>query len=496
MGAEVDMTSVNELSQATRETPLSSCGIYSVLINRAMSFPWTTLLLVFLAPLLGVFVGYGISREDYLIVGIIVAIIPVGLFLLRRPFDMLIIWLLISPCFVITVTRTARLIYWVTHRAMIPLTTVVILISLLVQKRLRFDWIDLSILAYLLLNIFSIFYHYPNHPLPEIYEVYDTVVIGATLFWLLRMIRPDEAQLKRLAFASIFVVLFHAGISVMQNIPGAHTILPDAWMAMKLRSGRSPGVFKGVPDLGATLITLLLIAAHYAFHTRRALPRLLCAIAAVLATVSLLLGFSRATWLGSAFVAVLLYLSYPRVRPYILLTALIIALVLSANVFAHFSDFALERLQQQNTVDSRFISNVAHINMIQAKPVFGWGVGNYNRYHMQFVERAGGVAVTDAHISSHNTFLSMTVELGLVGLFLYFAPWFSLLGKSVVAYKRFPREIFCGRYLLLGIWLGIFFWFVVALTTNFRVSSWSMTWIQFNLGLTAVLVDSSRTYSQ
>jgi O-antigen ligase len=475
-----------------RRTLRPSYEALSVLKEIFGSLPWPTLLVMVLIPILGVFVGYGVSRESYLIVVIVVAAVPVGVFLLRQPFDAIIIWLLVAPLFAVTFTRVVRMGYWITHRTIIPVAAIVTLIARLTQRRLHFDRIDFFVFAYVLINFFSVLYHHPDNTLSEIYYAYDTVLVSAALFWLLRTTAPNEAQLKRLVVALIFVALVQGSVGLMQNTPGVSGVLPQAWMRKKLEAGRTTGTLVGVADFGVTLAISTLPVVHYVFHTRKRHIKTLGTVAALLACICLLLSFSRSTWLASAITGVLIYALYPRTRFYILILTLIVVLILSASLFVGVQAFASERLHNRGTVDTRIISNYAQLRMIWAKPLLGWGIRNLNRYQADFVKPVGGVAVIDPGLSSHNTLLSMAVELGLLGLAAYLMPWLLLVRESITVYKRLPRKGFYGRYLLLVLWLGVVFWLIVSQFFNYRIGAWGMPWVQLPLGLIASIVDANQ----
>jgi O-antigen ligase len=90
--------------------------------------------------------------------------------------------------------------------------------------------------------------------------------------------------------------------------------------------------------------------------------------------------------------------------------------------------------------------------MIAAKPLFGWGFGNYDRYDRRFQTRVGNIPVGD-DITSHNTYLSIMAEMGLIGFLFYIFPlvWWFL--RSVKVWRRLPRDGFWNRSLLVMLWL-------------------------------------------
>jgi O-antigen ligase len=268
----------------------------------------------------------------------------------------------------------------------------------------------------------------------------------------------------------------------------APSLLPEHWIAAS--SERTTGTLGRVAEFSCTLTASMLLVAHYAFYARKRLIQILCLIGLFLGSLCLVLSFSRGTWLASCVAAVLVIIFYRRMAPYILTLGAIIVLVLTTNIFADAVTFASERLTYERTVDSRITSNYAALGMIAAKPILGWGYGNFTRYHLDFVKPVGGVAVTDIHISSHNTYLSMAVELGLVGLIAFLMPWLLLLRKSISVYKRLPRDGFYSRQLLVVLWIGAAFWFLVTNFMNMRLAAWGITWSQLLLGLIASIVDA------
>jgi O-antigen ligase len=93
--------------------------------------------------------------------------------------------------------------------------------------------------------------------------------------------------------------------------------------------------------------------------------------------------------------------------------------------------------------------------MIKIKPFFGWGYDNFDRYSQQFHTRVGESVIGRYYVSSHNTYLTILVELGLVGFFFYLFPfgWWLLL--TIRVWPRLPREGFWSRSLLAVLWLAV-----------------------------------------
>jgi hypothetical protein len=460
---------------------------FSTVSEVVLTLPWSALVVVAAVPVLGILTAYLITHGRELIAVIIVAAIPIGLLLVRRPFTALLLWLLIAPFFVVTPNSATRMGYWVLHRALLPLAGIILLFSHLSRRRLHLDLVDIALLGYILVNVFSVLYYYPGDPLLNLYHVFDSVVVGAVLFWFIRAISPDKQQLEQVLIVLIVLSLLQGIIGLMMNLPFTRGLLPSFWY--DATEARTSGTLKRPAEFSSTVAASLLLLAHYVFYVQRRLLKGLILVSMLLGCLAIVFTFSRSSWLAAAVAGAFLFLFYARLRPYFLIVGFVLVTVLSASLFADPLSFASERLGYQRTIDARIISNYAHLRMISMKPLLGWGFDNYTRYHMQFVTSVGDVAVRDPDISSHNTFLSITVELGLVGLALYLSVWLALLARSFTCYKRMPSAGLYSRKLLLLLWLGVLFWFIVSNSMNMRVTSWGSTWVWLLLGLIASIVD-------
>jgi O-antigen ligase len=139
--------------------------------------------------------------------------------------------------------------------------------------------------------------------------------------------------------------------------------------------------------------------------------------------------------------------------------------VLSTTILAGQTAWGYERLTgqtSQQSAESRATANIASLNMLAAKPFFGWGFGNYDREKQPFMERVGGIRVYNA--TSHNTYLSVLAELGSVGFFLYYFPTLWWLMVSIKVWRQLPKGNLWNRRLLLMLWLVMLHMFIV---TNF-----------------------------
>jgi len=103
-----------------------------------------------------------------------------------------------------------------------------------------------------------------------------------------------------------------------------------------------------------------------------------------------------------------------------------------------------------------------------------------------------GLADPAAH-TSHHTYLLMTAEMGLVGLFLYVLPAVWLLGATLTNWKQLKPGGLLGREMLVMLWLLLADHFIVGNFTDLIRSNFystSMWWLV--LGWIANIVQNAK----
>jgi O-antigen ligase len=233
-----------------------------------------------------------------------------------------------------------------------------------------------------------------------------------------------------------------------------------------------------------------------------------CLFAFGFAAIGIFISFSRGSWLGGLIVVAALLLVYPKVTIRMIIIVLTVMLILGNSVMAEQIAWANERLESEDTALDRLVVFHTALQMIKARPLLGWGYETYDRYDRQFQERvANHVIVKD--LTSHNTYLTVLAERGVIGFLFYYFPLFWLLGQSFRVWPRMPKDGFWSRKLLIVFWLMILFQIVVSNFTDTKRDSFvfTMWWLQLgfianivhtylepgNVGLTACKHSSART---
>jgi len=466
--------------------------------DQGFAFFWEARFLPSWLPLL-LSVGQGfalavliVNQTWYLALALALAI-PVVILFLKYPFAGVLIWLLVFPFFLEFPSSIGTLTFWMLHRAMVPAALgIAILSGWLGIKRGRVvrlspaEWSMALFVGLLLANILL----YNESPLRTIIQAYDEVVVPFCMYWLIRAVAPGERDMKRLLAVALVTLVAQSAIGLTSWY--APQVLPSHWRG--LEGARTVGTLRNTAVFSSVLLFSGVLLLQSAVRSRSSVRRLGLIALFVLALYSVYMTFSRGSWLGALLVIVGLIFVYPKVMIRLLLFLAIIVAVLGGTLFSDQLSLGYERiagLEARNSAESRVTSNDASITMTSLRPVLGWGYDNYDEARRPFLRRVGGVPVHEA--TSHNTYLTIAAELGLIALFLYMLPLFWWLYWSVKARRRFPRQGFLSWPVLLSLWLVMLHMFVV---TNFmdmiRYFPFGTTIWWMVLGLIANIVDTQR----
>jgi O-antigen ligase len=381
-------------------------------------------------------------------------------------------------------------LFWVVHRGLPVAVLGVIAVSILVgdrPRRSRLGWPDALIGGYVLATLLSILFT-SNDTLATTYLFYDRLFIPICLYLIVRLVEPDESEIKRFVPIGIFILLTQSALGALQWIdPSA---LPSAWLG--LEGARTTGSLVH-PNVFATA---LLFCGVLCLHAAVSVPRTNGSrrglmILFVLAVVMAFLTYSRASWLAAIVVIAGLLFVYPRTMNRLAVIALpIVGLLFAAGLLSGIGRTAEDRLESASSEQSalsRLPVAAAAVRMFAEKPLLGWGYESFDRFDRQFQTTVAGF-YPEKDQTHHNLFLTLIAEQGLLGLSLYLAPTIWWLAHTPSALANMPRRGFLSRQLLIVLWLIAASFFIVNQFSNFRVTfGFGMWWI--TLGLIGSLVD-------
>jgi O-antigen ligase len=444
------------------------------------------------AILLGAAIAYLVaSGLWYLALGLLLAL-PMLLLIVRHPLATITVWLLITPFVSVTDVPSVRQVFWLVHRGL-PLAVLLVVvlgtISGVDRRRLpRLGWPELLMGGYVVATLLSIVLTSSDR-IATFYLSYERIVVPMCLYLIVRLLQPGAEDLRRLSPVMLFVLLSQSVVGIVSWVaPG---VLPSMWLAHV--GERTDGTF-GDPDVfGTTILLAGLFLLHVGLSTARR-PRDVVApvLAFVWALLMTFLTFSRGNWLaGLIVVAGALYV-YRRYARFVLVSlGVVFGLLLASGMLAGQLEFAQERLTSERSEESALVRlpvAVAAIRMFEEKPLAGWGYGNFDLHSRRFQSRLGDLVSPEKPHASHNLFLTIVAEQGIVGLLLFLGPMALLLARSR---SSSPSMLTGERRLVASLWMGIAAYVLVnnfsVMKTPFGLGLW---WLA--LGLVASIVHRYR----
>lgn len=433
---------------------------------------------------LGAVLAYSIATEAWAAVLIVPLLVPAAIILLSDPFIAIVLWLLLVP-FVVLAPTSFRPLYWILHRAMIPISLGFVVLSRAfgVKKRepVRLGFAELSMLAFTALAMVSIILLQPDTARSG-YDLYDRTVIPFCAYLLIRLTAPREKELKRLVPVIFFVLIVEVAVSILSL--GAPRMVPDWWLT---RPGRTTGTLANPAAYATTLMLFGLLMLQAAINRKGGWARTLLLLASGLAALGILLSFSRGSWIAAGLIIIGLQFLYPRTMIRMVAVLLITVAILASSILAPQLEWASERMGEY-TYGGRVVVYNAMITMVRLKPFFGWGYGNLDRYDQQFHVRVGNFTIGRKDETSHNTYLTIMSELGVIGFLLYLFPFWYWFRRTIGVLPRLPREGFWSWRLLVMLWLAIGGHVVAANLMDMRFFPFALTLWWMTLGLIASMV--------
>ena len=234
--------------------------------------------------------------------------------------------------------------------------------------------------------------------------------------------------------AAYGIVQHFSGIDLAKQLMGKEPQLTPFWFGLQ-EGFRTKGLFPSTITYAhhlsfpLTFLTVRLFAPDLYWHRRLALFG-----GWGLMVFALLFSLTRGVWLAYGVVLVLLGVARGRKA---LLAVGACAGLLGLFLFSAGLGVRERAAQIFDLKDNFGRSQIwqANLDMIKARPLLGWGYGNYKKFRDPYYQRYAGASNT-AH--AHNNFLQMWVDGGLLGLGAFLSLFWVILKAGWQAYRLVP----------------------------------------------------------
>jgi O-antigen ligase len=204
--------------------------------------------------------------------------------------------------------------------------------------------------------------------------------------------------------------------------------------------------------------------------------RRLSVVTLVLAFPALFFTYTRGGVVATILVTAVLVAMRRRVR----IVAAVLAILAGFLVWFSWGEISSHSLYQERAanvgnVRGREAQNRAALQLAAERPLLGWGYRQYDVAKNRRALYTGPLSATVYGYSSHNTFLTVLVELGIVGLLLAFLPWLIVVWLTIRHFSSIPAP----PWYLLSLLAIIGVVVLTAQTTDMRFFSFvpALAWI-------------------
>lgn len=457
-------------------------------INKAQPITWVRIrfgLLAIIGLSLGIGIAFLITHDAVLYAGVLVGIIPAALFIVTYPFTAVLLWLLIMPF--VSAFPNSEIPYWAVYRLLIPIILIMVLVFRTIKVRpypsIRFGPPELAMAALFFIVPTTILLS-PGSSFRTFIQFGDRIVLPFCMYLAIRLLPLRDREFYLLQWTALFIVLSQSLIGFLSWF--APHFLPSAWR--HLEGFRTTGSLMDADLYAAILIFSTVLLIQGAIQRESRLLRFLFFAASGLSFIFVFLSLERAAWLGGVFVIIGLVFLFRRVMIRLILIGLIVMAVLGTGMLSSHVSLSMDRFGDTGPIYDRMVVMDAMVQMFQIKPLVGWGYDTLDQNLQQFYRRVGDGAITRTLITSHNTYMTIITEQGVVGFMLYIFPAFWWFALSVRAWQRMPKEGLLSRNLLGVFWLSMLFNFIVSNFMDMRYFMIGITLWWMALGFIANLV--------
>ncbi len=335
------------------------------------------------------------------------------------------------------------------------------------RRSSKVDWLPAAYVAYVFVAMYLTSDLVQTNPFGALKALVTIVGIGAILYYFL-VIGPGTVVTPQGVVATLMAAAVLQGLMAMIEVA-------TGWNLWNFRdwqeaggAARAVATLSNPGVLGIFLGTAIVYAVTVlTWDGPRSLRRPSWVVLAV-CVPGLLATLTRGPILATAVVVILLLLlGQARIVGWSVLAGFSIAFLFLLPTLRE-TDLYRERVAETANVRFREAVRDWSLRLAADKPLFGWGYGSFDRAKNTSGFYSQGVPIRSIlAYTSHDTYLTLLVELGAIGLLLFASP-FLVLGYMGVARARAPGP---DRWLIVGALGSLLVILLTGNTLDFRFFS-------------------------
>jgi O-antigen ligase len=329
--------------------------------------------------------------------------------------------------------------------------------------------------------------------------ILDYCLEGILMFLLVTNVIRDIPTLKRAIAALVLAGAFMGGLAIFQEV--THTTKDPYWglaqrgseveaVGQQTTTARAAGPI-GEQNRFAQILLLLMPLSFFMLRQARTRFTLL----SVLAAIAMIVGGIVLTFSRGGFVTLIMLFGMIVAFRLVRIRHAAIAAVIATLIVLPLEPYYVQRIlsigQLGSLVSSgnrpvvdngaalRLAENLAALQVFVDHPLLGVGPGHFSKYYSSDYANRSGLARQEKNYRSHNLYLEIMAELGIVGLVCFL----SLVGGLIIGLWRVRQKtlardpelsdlsaaalLMLAAYLVSGVFLHLsyirYFWMIIAI---------------------------------
>ncbi|WP_409485170.1 O-antigen ligase family protein [Arsenicicoccus dermatophilus] len=258
---------------------------------------------------------------------------------------------------------------------------------------------------------------------PEgLYGLLDRVVVPFVMFPVGALVFATPRR-RDLILKLLVLIGLYLGTNAVFTILGPHSLVYPRYIMTFVETNplvagdnRAVGPFLTAEANGFTL-NLCVYAAGFAVHRFRGWWRRLALLAIPVCLAGVMLTLTRSAWLACVLGLVSVCLFVPRLRRWLIPSAIGAAVLLGAAVLAipALNELVTSRATTSRSLYDRANTYEAGWRALEQHPLWGVGWSTFIDHGVEWVRQSPDYPVTTVTIEIHNVFMSRAVETGFIG---------------------------------------------------------------------------------
>lgn len=287
-----------------------------------------------------------------------------------------------------------------------------------------------------------------------LFKLIDAFGILPFLTFLAAPIAFRTSHQRRILLFTLVVLGAYLGLTTLFEMTHLNALVWPRYILNPqygIHYGRGRGVFVDAVANGFALFVCATACGVAVATWSSGWARTLAALIALLCFVGSFLSLERSVWIGAAAATIAMMLSARELRRYLVPVVVVGALAILAALayIPGLRSAASTRANEVGTIYDRENLTVAALNMIEARPLTGFGWQRFQDDSLLYFRQSQDYPLTATANGVHNFLLSYAVDLGLPGLALWLAGVMAGVGSALLT--RGPPDLRPWRIALVGV---------------------------------------------